>query len=216
LEIERARLAETNATVTRLEGDLAEAKSQSSEASRRLAAERETWLQQRAALQAGNTALEGELAETRSRLSSAVDLRAQRDSQIAQLRAEIEDGARQAEKQQKAVDMLEGLRREGDAARNRLESDIGDLRGQLEFGLRENEQLRQSAALLARRAEAADEQLISITHSFPALFEEISRLRSERDAISREKARLEALIAASPGARLRSLWRRLTNKREAL
>jgi len=82
--------------------------------------------------------------------------------------------------------------------------------------LRENEQLRDSAELLARRAEAADEQLISITHSFPALFDEISRLQCERDAMSHEKARLEALIAASPGARLRSFWRRITNKREAL
>ena len=216
LAIERARLAETGATVTRLEADLSEAKTQFSEAARRLAVERETWLQQKAALQAGNTALEGELAETRSRLSSTIDLRAQRDSQIAQLRAEIEDGARQAEKQQKAVDALEGLRREGDAARNRLESEIRDLRAQLEFGLRENEQLRDSAELLARRAEAADEQLISITHSFPALFDEISRLQCERDAMSHEKARLEALIAASPGARLRSFWRRITNKREAL
>lgn len=216
LAVERARVAETSATITRLEADLAEATSQSSEASRRLAAERETWLQQKAALQAGNTALEGELAETRSRLSSAVDLRAQRDSQIAQLRAEIEDGARQAERQQKALDALEGLRREGDAARHRLESEIRGLRAQLESGLRENEQLRQSAALLARRAEAADEQLISITHSFPALFDEISRLQCERDAISRENARLETLIAASPGARLRSFWRRLTDKRKAL
>jgi hypothetical protein len=216
LAVERARLAETSATITRLEADLAEAKTQSSEASRRLAAEREAWLQQKAALQAGNTALEGELAETRSRLSSAVDLRAQRDSQIAQLRAEIEDRSRQAEKQQKALAALEGQQSEWEAAQNRLEDEIRDLRAQLESGLRENEQLRQSAAGLVSRAEVADEQLITITHSFPALFDEISRLQRERDAISREKARLEALIAASPGARLRSLWRRLTNKRAAL
>ena len=108
LETGRARLAETTATITRLEADLVEAKSQSSAALRRFSAERETWLQQKAALQAGNTALKGELAETQARLSSAVDLRAQRDSQIAQLRAEIEDAGRQSEQQQNALDALHG------------------------------------------------------------------------------------------------------------
>ena len=81
-----------------------------------------------AALQAGNTALKGELAETQARLSSAVDLRAQRDSQIAQLRAEIEDAARQSEQQQNALDALLGQQREWDAARHRLETEIRDLR----------------------------------------------------------------------------------------
>ena len=149
LETERARLAETTATIARLEADLVEAKSQSSAASRRFSAERETWLQQKAALQAGNTALKGELAETQARLSSAVDLRAQRDSQIAQLRAEIEDAARQSELQQDALDALQGQQPEWAAARDRLETEIRDLRAQLEAGSHENEQLRQSAAGLA-------------------------------------------------------------------
>jgi hypothetical protein len=216
LGVERSRLAEASAAVARLESDLAEAEEQSSGAARRFSAEREIWLQQKAALQAGNTALEGELAETRTRLSSAVDLRAQRDSQIAQLRAEIEDRARQAEAQQKSLDALEGLQSEWGAARNRLEDEVRDLLAQVKFGMRENEQLRQGAAVLASRVEAADEQVITITHSLPALFDQINGLRRERDAIALEKARLEALIAASPGARLRSLWRRLTNKRGAL
>jgi hypothetical protein len=215
LEVERSRFAEANAEVARLEGDLAEAKKQSTAASRRFSAERETWLQQKAALQAGNTALEGELAETRTRLSSAVDLRAQRDSQIAQLRAEIEDSARQSERQLQALEALRGLQREWEAARHRLETETHDMRAQLEMRSRESEQLRQGAALLASRAEAAEEQAIAITHSFPPLFDELSRLRSERDAISRERALLEAPISASLGARVRSLWRRLTNKRDA-
>ena len=214
LETERARLAETTAAITRLEGDVAEAKSQSSAASRRFSAERETWLQQKAALQAGNTALKGELAETQSRLSSAVDLRAQRDSQIAQLRAEIEDAARHSELQQNALDALQSQQREWDAARHRLETEIRDLRAQLEAGSRENEQLRQNAAALAGRVEAADEQVIAISHYLPPLIDEINRLHSERDAISRERKLLAAQIAASPRARLRFLWRRLINRRE--
>ena len=215
LESERARLAETTATATRLEADLVEAKSQSSAATRRFSAERETWLQQKAALQAGNTALKGELGETHSRLSSAVDLRAQRDSQIAQLRAEIEDAARQSEMQQNALDALQGQQREWDAARQRLEAEICDLRARLEAGSQENEQLRQSATVLASRAEAADEQMIAISHYLSPLIDEVSRLRYERDAISRERKLLAAQIAASPQARLRSLWRRLTNRPEA-
>jgi len=216
LESERARLVETTATIARLEADLGEANSRFSTASRRFSAERETWLHQKAALQAGNTALKGDLAETQGRLSSAVDLRAQRDSQIAQLRAEIEDAARQSQQQQNALDALERQQREWDAARHRLESEIRDLRAQLEAGSRETQQLRQGAAVLASRVEEADEQVIAITNYFPPLIDEVSRLRCERDAVSRERARLEAQIAASPQARLRSLWRRLTNKREAL
>ena len=215
LESERARLTETTATIIRLEADLVEAKSQFSSAARRLSAERETWLQQKAALQAGNTALKGELADTQSRLSSAVDLRAQRDSQIAQLRAEIEDAARQSQLQQNAIDALRGQQREWDAARHRLETEIGDLRSQLEAGSQENEQLRRNAAVLASRVEAADEQVIAISHYLSPLIDEVSRLRCERDAISRERGLLAAQIAATPRARLRSLWRRLTNKRDA-
>jgi hypothetical protein len=214
LDTERARLTETTATITRLEADLVEARSQSSAAGRRFLAERETWLQQKAALQAGNTALKGELAETQSRLSAAVDLRAQRDSQIAQLRAEIEDAARQSELEQKALEALQGQQREWDAARHRLEAEIRDLRAQLEAGSHENEQLRLKLAVLAARVEAADEQLIAISHYLPPLMDEISRLRSERDTISHERGLLAAQIAASPRARLRSLWRRLINRRE--
>jgi len=215
LETERARLVETTETITRLEADLGEAKSQSATGARRFSAERETWLQQKAALQAGNTALKGELAETQARLSSAVDLRAQRDSQIAQLRAEIEDAGRQSALQQDALDALQEQQRKWDAARERLETEIRDLRSQLEAGSRENEQLSQSSALLASRAESADEQVIAISHYLAPLIDEVSRLRCERDAISRERKLLAAQIAASPRARLRSLWRRLTNRREA-
>jgi len=165
-------------------------------------------------LQASNTALKGELAETRAKLSSAIDLRAQRDSQIAQLRAEIEDAARQSQLQQNALDALEEQGREWGVARHRLETENQGLRAQLEAGARENEQLRQSAAVLAGRVEAADEQVIAITHHLPPLIDEIDRLRCERDAISRERALLAARIAASPRARLRSLWRRFARRRE--
>jgi hypothetical protein len=215
LESERARLAETTATIARLEADLVEAKSQSSAASRRFSAERETWLQQKAALQAGGTALKGELSETQARLSAAVDLRAQRDSQIAQLRAEIEDAARQSELQQDALEALQGQQREWDAARESLETEIRDLRAQLEAGSRETQQLRESAATLGRRVEEADEQVIVIGHYLPPLMDEVSRLHDERDAIARERGLLAAQIAASPQARLRSLWRRLVSKRAA-
>jgi chromosome segregation ATPase len=215
LETERARLVETTATITRLEADLGEAKSHSATGARRFSAERETWLQQKAALQAGNTALKGELAETQARLSSAVDLRAQRDSQIAQLRAEIEDAGRQSALQQDALDALQEQQRKWDAARDRLETEIRDLRSQLEAGSHDNEQLRQNGAVLAGRVEAADEQVIAISHYLPPLIDEVSRLRCERDAISRQRGLLAAHIAASPQARLRSLWRRLTNRREA-
>jgi predicted nucleic acid-binding Zn-ribbon protein len=208
LETERARLAETTARITRLEADLVEAKSQSSAASRRFSAEREAWLQQKAALQAGSTALKGELADMQARLSSAVDLRAQRDSQIAQLRAEIEDAARQSELQQNALDALLSQQREWDAARDRLETEIRDLRAQLEAGLHENEQLRQNAAVLANRAESADEQVIAISHYLRPLIDEVSALRGERELLA-------AQIAASPRARLRAFWRRLTKRREA-
>ena len=214
LETERTRLTEATATITRLEADLVEVNSQSSAAARRFSAERETWLQQKAALQAGNTALKGELAETQSRLSSAVDLRAQRDSQIAQLRAEIEDANRQSELQQNALDALQGKQRERNAARERLETEIRGLRSQLEAGSHKTEQLRQSAAALASRAEAADEQVIAISHYLPPLIDEVSRLRCERDAISRERELVAAQIAATPQARLRSLWRRITNRPE--
>jgi hypothetical protein len=69
--------------------------------------------------------------------------------------------------------------------------------------------------VLASRAEAADEQVIAVSHYLPPLIDEVSRLRCERDAMSRERKLLAAQIAASPQARLRSLWRRLINRREA-
>lgn len=68
------------------------------EAGRDFAAERGAWLQQKVTLQARRSALEGELAKTRSQLAAAIDLRARKDSQIAQLRAELDDSARQIER----------------------------------------------------------------------------------------------------------------------
>jgi hypothetical protein len=215
LATERARLAETTAKIIPLEADLAEARSQASAAARRFSAERETWLQQKAALQAVNTALKGEIADTQTRLSSAVDLRAQRDSQIAQLRAEIEDAARQSELQQTAVDAFRRQQREWDAARERLQTEMRELRARLEAGSNENGELRQSTAMLAHHLESADEQVIAISHHLEPLIDEVSRLRRERDAISGERKLLAAQIAASPQARLRSLWRRLTNRQGA-
>jgi chromosome segregation ATPase len=214
LETERTRTVETTGTITRLEADLVEAKSQASAAARRFSAERETWLQQKAALQAGNTALKGELAETQVRLSAAIDLRAQRDSQVAQLRAEIEDAARQSELQQNALDALQSRQAEWDAARYRLETEIRDLRTQLAAGSHENELLRQDAATLASRVAAADEHVIAISHYVLPLIDDVSRLRCERDALSRERELLAARIASSPRARLRTLWRRITNRHE--
>jgi hypothetical protein len=214
LEAERARLAETTAMITRLQADLADAKSQSSAALRRFSAERETWLQQKAALQAGSTALKGEPAEMQVRLSSAVDLRAQRDSQIAQLRAEIEDAARQSELQQNALDSFRCEQREWNAARLRLEARLRDLRAQLEAGSHENQQLRHNSAVLASVLEEADEQVIAISHYLSPLIDEVIRPRCESDAMSRDKGLLAAQLAASPQARLRSLWRWLINRRE--
>jgi len=214
LEAQRARLGETTATIARLGADLGEAKTQSAAASRRFSAERETWLQQKAALQAGKTSLKRELAETQAKLASAVNLRAQRDSQIAQLRAEIEDAARQSQLQENTLEALEGQQRAWEILRDRLETEIRDLRARLEAGSHENGQLRQTAAVLASRVEAADEQVITMADYFPTLIDEVSRLRCERDAISREWAVLATRIAASPRARLRSLWRRLTGRRK--
>jgi hypothetical protein len=212
LEAERARLAEKAERVARLEAELTETKAQFSVATRRSCAERETWLQQKAALQAAETALTGELAETRAKLTAAVDLRAQRDSQIAQLRAEIEDASRQSRLQQDALDALEVEKREWDGARLRLETEIRELHARLEAGSHENKQLRAFSTALTSRAEAAEERIVEIGDCFPPLIDEVSRLRSDRDAMSRENARLAAQLAASPWARLRSLWRRVAGK----
>jgi hypothetical protein len=233
LKAERAKGVEKSGRIARLEAELAEANSQAAqlaadrdEAGRAFAAEREAWLQQKVALQAGKTALEGELAETRVRLSAATNLRAQRDSQIAQLRAEIEDGRQQFDVQQKAIAALEGANL--------------DLSGQLEDAARENERLRGHATLLESEAGAAQEHAIEITHTIAPLVEELNQTRRdhrslavEREAAARDKAileteigelttriteadtraaALEARIAASPGARLTALWRRFAKR----
>jgi hypothetical protein len=214
LATERARVAETAVRITRVEADLADVNSRLSAASHQFAAERETWLQQKVALQAGKSALEGELKEMRTRFSAAVDLRARRDSQIAQLRAEIEDTTQQYDRQRSALVAFESLQREWEDARLRLETENCDLRTQLAAGARANEQVREFALAWERRARSADEHAIEISHCVAPLIEQVSRLRGERDAISRDKARLEAQIAASPGARLKSLWRRLVKRPE--
>jgi hypothetical protein len=212
LVTERARVAETAATIARVEADLADVNSRLSIASQEFSTERETWLQQKVALQADNSALVGELAETRARLSAAVDLRAQRDSQVAQLRAEIEDTNQQFNRQRSALAELEGLHREWEAARLRLEAENCDLRTQLEAAAREHEQMRQHASACESRAASAAEHAIEISHYLAPLLEQVRQLRAERDTIYAYKDRLEAQIAASRGARLKSLWRRLTKR----
>jgi hypothetical protein len=234
LEVERANGLEKTAKIARLEAELAEANSQAAqlvanrdEAGRVLAAEREAWLQQKVALQAGKTALEGDLAETRARLSAATNLRAQRDSQVAQLRAEIEDARQQSDVQQKAIVALEGANR--------------DLSSRLEEAARQNERLRGHATLLEGEAAAAQEHAIEIAHAIAPLVEELNQMRQsiavQREAAARDKAMLEteigeltariteadtraavleARIAASPGARLTALWRRFATRCAAL
>jgi hypothetical protein len=244
LETERTQATQRTAAIARLETDLAEANSRLSAASQEadrlsgraaqldaardqadqaFAAERQVWMQQKAALQAGHSALEGELARTRSQLSAAVDLRAQRESQVAQLRAEIEDARQQFELERNAVVALESQRQDREAAHIRLESENHDLRSRLEAGAREQDQMRERAALMERLADAAQEHAIEITHYIAPLVEEVDQLRRdyrsltvEREALCRERARLEAQIAASPGARLRSLWRRFRKKWQLL
>jgi hypothetical protein len=230
LEAERANGVAKTARIARLEADLAEASSRAAqlaanrdEEGRAFAAEREAWLQQKVALQAGKTALEGELAETRARLSAATNLRAQRDSQVAQLRAEIEDARQQSDVQQKAIVALESANH--------------DLSSQLEEASRENERLRGHATLLESEAGAAQEHAIEITHYIAPLVEELNQVRRsiavEREAAARDKAMieteigeltariteadaraaaLEARIAASPSARLTALWRRFATR----
>jgi hypothetical protein len=230
LEVERANSVEKTARLARLEAELAEANSQAAqlvanrdEAGRVPAAEREAWLQQKVALQAGKTALEGDLAETRARLSAATNLRAQRDSQVAQLRAEIEDARQQFDVQQKTIVALEGANR--------------DLSSQLEEASRENDRLRGDATLLESEAGAAQGHAIEITHYIAPLVEELNQARQsiavEREAAARDKAMLEtvigeltariteadtraavleARIAASPSVRLTALWRRFATR----
>jgi hypothetical protein len=206
LELERSSGAEKAAKIARIEAQLADANVRATrlgadrdEADRGFAAERQAWLRQKVALQAANNALEGELAEARSRLSAATNLRAQKDSQIAQLRAENEDAKQQLNSQQ---------------------STILDVRERLGASSRECQELRQAAVLLESRARAAEEQAIEISHYLAPLLDEVSQLRcdsrllaAEREALSREKAKLAAQIAASPSARMRSLWRRFARMR---
>jgi hypothetical protein len=212
LHAERVRAAKLTATIERLEAELTRSTQLAaahSESERTFVADREAWLQQKVGLQADRSALEGELAKTRSQLSAAVDLRAQRDSQIAQLRAEIEDAVRQFEREQK----------EWNSARLRLESENRDLQLQLAAGSHQNEELRRGVALLEGQALAAEQQSIDVTHCIGPLLDEIDRLRganrllaAERDMASHERARLENRIAASPAARLRALRHRLRQK----
>jgi hypothetical protein len=228
LEAERAKGVEKTARIERIDAELIQANSLAAqlaaardEADRTLAAEREAWLQQKVALQAGRSALEAELAKTRSQLSGAVDLRAQRDSQIAQLRAEIEDASRQFELQKTKLVVLEGERQEQDAARLRLEIENRDFQLRLEASSRQNETLRRHAALVEGRVDLAEQQMIEMTNWAAPLLDELEQLRrenrslaAERDAVSRQRAMLAAQIAASPGARLRALWRRFAGKLE--
>jgi hypothetical protein len=237
LKAERANGVGNTARIARLEAELAEANSRAAqlaadrdETGRAFAAEREAWLQQKVALQAGKTALEGELAETRARLSAATNLRAQRDSQVAQLRAEIEDARQQFDVQQKAIAALEDANL--------------DLSSQLAEAARENERLRGHATLLESEAGAAQEHAIEIAHTIAPLVEELNQMRRDyrslavdREAAARDKAMLEtaigeftariteadtraaaleARIAASPGARLTALWRRIATRCAAL
>jgi len=215
LETERSRGAEMTAKIERLEAELArvaQIAGGQEEAERNFAAEREVWLQQKVALQAGRSALEGELAKTRSQLSAAIDLRAQRDSQIAQLRAEIEDSIRQFELERARGVALETQRQEGDSTRLRLEIENRDLQLRLEAASQQNEGLRQGLL-------AAEQHAIEITHCITPLFDQIDQLlrtnrslAGERDAARQEKAKLDVQIAASPAARLRALWRRRGKK----
>jgi hypothetical protein len=211
---------------------------------RHFSAERHSWLQQKVALQAGQNALEGELAKAQSQFAAAVDLRAQRDSRVAQLRAEIEDAAQRLDVQRDAVATLEGERREWESARVLLESENRDLQARAEARSNELDRLRQPTALLESRVAALEEQAIEITHCFAPLLAEMDQLKRDnravalqRQALCREKsgleaevseltsriteavtraAALEAEIAAAPGARLRSLWRRFATKRQLL
>jgi predicted nucleic acid-binding Zn-ribbon protein len=209
LSAERANSAKLIASIARLEADLADANSRVSQlaASRNemdaaSAAERELWLQQKVALQAQKNALEGELVQTQQRLAAATDLRAQRDSQIAQLRAEIEDTRQQFEVQQKTITEL--------GAESRV------LIAQLE-------ESRKHAESLEIQAGAAQTHAIEITHYMTPLIDELSDLRQSLAAertraldAERRVTALEARIAASLSARLIARWRRSSARRSLL
>jgi chromosome segregation ATPase len=209
LTAERANGAKLIASIARLEAELAGANSRASqlavsrnEIDKASATERELWLQQKVALQAQKNALEGELMQTQQRLVAATDLRAQRDSQIAQLRAEIEDTRQQFELQRKTIAEL--------GAENR------DLATQLE-------ESRRHAESLETQVSGAQTHAIEITHYMTPLIDELNQLRqslaAERtraiDAEGRVAA-LEARIAASLRARLLARWRHSSARRGLL
>jgi chromosome segregation ATPase len=206
LAAERANSAKLIGSIARLEAELADANSRAArlaasrnEMDEASTAERELWLQQKVALQAQKNALEGELVQTQQRLSAATDLRAHRDSQIAQLRAEIEDTRRQFEVQRERI--------------AELEAENHGLVVQLD-------ESRRRAGSLETEVSAAQTHAIEITHYVAPLVDELSKLRqslaAERtraiDAERRANA-LEARIAASLGARLIARWRRSSAKR---
>ena len=205
-EAERASGAERATTIGRLQSELARASSQIAQmaaereaSARTFAAERDTWLQQKVALHADSRALEGELSKTRSQLSATIDLRARRDSQIAQLRAEIEDAARQFELHKTKMIALETERQEWESARLRLEIENRDLQLRLEAGLRQYQSLREKVALLEDRAEGAERHSIEMAHYLGPLLDEMDQLRRDYRKVA-------------PGSRLRALWNGLTEK----
>lgn len=228
LEAERAQGIEKIAAISRLEAELAEANAQLTtarvEAERTFAAEREAWLQQKVALQAGRGALEGELAKTRSQLAAAIDLRAQRDSQIAQLRAEIEDATRQLDRQQKALVALQGERQKWDAERLRRDSENQDLLRRLETGRCKIDQLCRRVLLAESEAAAAAEHAIDLTHYIAPLLKEADRLRRDHEAeVSLLQSRIteaamrtagmaaDIAVSATPSPAA-ALWRRFATR----
>jgi hypothetical protein len=228
LKAERTTAAQRSVTIAHLEAELTDANvritrliADRDDTDRAFTAEREAWLQQKVALQARKSALEGEIAETRQRLSAANDLRAQRDSQVAQLRAEVDDTRQQVHSE----------RLQAAEARLRLETENRDLRTQLEAVLHDTEELRCSVASLEGEARAAQQHAIEISHYMAPLIEELDRSHQSLAGAREERAvletrlseltiriaeaeqaavTLEAKIAASFGARLAALWRRLT------
>jgi chromosome segregation ATPase len=156
-------------------------------------------LQQKVALQADNRALEAELAKTRSQLSAATNLRAQRDSQIAQLRAELEDSSQQFELHKAKTAELEAQRQEWEAARLRLEVENRDLQLRLEAGSRQYQNLREKAALLEARMAAGEQQIIEMTHYLGSLPEAVHQAGRE-------------LRTVAPGSRLQALWHGLAER----
>jgi hypothetical protein len=223
LESEHATSVQKVMMIERLEAELAQVNSQAAqlaterdEGTRASAAERDAWLQQKVSLQAGRSALEGELAKTRSQLSAAIDLRAQRDSQIAQLRAEIEDTTQQFELHKSKIADFEAERREWESARLRLEVENRDLQLRLEAGSRQYQDLREKTALLEGRAEAAEQQFIEVTHCVGSLLDEMAQMRSELRRViaerDEERRKPETWIAVFRGLRLRALWDHLAKK----